>query len=66
MSRLVQHQKEGKKVFDSWTWKHFNGSGLQRKAHEKNLIKKLKPKYNEVHNTKSKRKSKSVFLALSK
>jgi len=48
MSRLVQHQKEGKKVFDSWTWKYFNGSDMQRKAHEKNLIKTLKPKYNDV------------------
>lgn len=66
MSRLVQHQKEGKKVFDSWTWKHFKGSSLQRKSHEKKLIKKLKPKYNEVHNKPSKRKSKSVFLILSK
>lgn len=66
MSRLVQHQKEDKKVFDRWTWKKVIGSDIQRRSHEKKLIKHYKPKYNIVHKVKSKRKSKSVYLVLSK
>lgn len=66
MSRLVQHQKEGKKVFDRWTFKQISGSDKQRLSHEKKLIKHYKPKYNIVHKTQIKRKSKSVFLVLSK
>lgn len=64
MSRLVQHQKEGKKAFDRWTFKEIKGTDKQRQAHEKKLIKHYKPKYNKVHNTKSKRKSNSVRLVL--
>lgn len=66
MSRIVKHNEEKKKLFDSYTWKPFYGSDMQRKCYEKKLIKQLNPKYNVVHNTKSKRKSKSVYLVLSK
>jgi predicted GIY-YIG superfamily endonuclease len=66
MSRLVQHQKEGKKVFDRWTFKQVSGSDKQRLSHEKKLIKHYKPKYNKTHKTPVKRKSKSVYLVLSK
>ena len=66
MSRIVQHQKENKKLFDRWTFKKISGSDKQRLSHEKKLIQHYKPKYNIVHKVKSKRKSKSVYLVLSK
>lgn len=64
-SRLAQHHKEKKKIFDEYSFFETDCSDKQRKCKEARIIRQHKPKYNVVHNTPSKRKSKSVYLVLS-
>lgn len=63
MSRLVQHQKEGKKVFDRWTFKQVSGTDIQRQSHERKLIKHYKPKYNITHKVAAKKRKTHIVKA---
>jgi hypothetical protein len=61
MSRVSNHFKEKVKEFDDYNMKEFKGSDKQRKAYEKRLIKRFKPKYNIRH--KVQRKPKIYYQA---
>ncbi len=63
MSRLVQHQKEGKKVFDRWTFKQVSGTDRQRQSHERKLIKHYNPKYNIIHKVAAKKRKTHIVKA---
>jgi NADPH:quinone reductase-like Zn-dependent oxidoreductase len=49
MTRVGQHLQENTKIFDSFTFEVFEGSRMQRKRAEANLINKFQPFYNKAH-----------------
>ena len=66
MERLVKHHKDKDKIFTHFSFKEYTDvSDKQLRGIERKLIKRHKPKYNKVHNTKTHRRSKSVYLKLS-
>jgi len=62
MSRICDHFKEGVKDFDSFSIKKRNVSKAKLDKIESSLIKRLKPKYNIVHNSRNQsRKVKIIY-----
>jgi excinuclease UvrABC nuclease subunit len=51
MTRISQHIADNVKIFDSVSFEPFEGSDMERKEEEADLIRRIKPIYNIVHNT---------------
>lgn len=49
MNRISQHINENVKIFDSFTFEIFEGSDMERKQYEADLIQGIKPHYNIIH-----------------
>jgi len=62
ISRVSCHYEDSEKQFDKFTFSVFVGTNDARKRKEKALIRRFKPKYNNIHNPNVNRRKKVKLI----